>query len=69
MYYFDLESQPMLFRGYGEYVIQETPDSWLWRNTVTNQTLASYFKGDGENKYPIGTKTWMLNVGYERFHL
>ncbi|XP_066946325.1 glutamate-gated chloride channel alpha-like isoform X1 [Macrobrachium rosenbergii] len=57
MYYLDLIPDPLAFRGYGEYFIEQTNDSrWTWSNTVTNVTIATLHSKD--LNYPIGRHTW-----------
>ncbi|XP_071529468.1 uncharacterized protein [Panulirus ornatus] len=59
MYYFDLVPQPLAFRGYGEYAVQQTGSGgWVWYNTVSNTTMATLTSAHGQGTYPIGRLTW-----------
>ncbi|XP_068250178.1 uncharacterized protein [Palaemon carinicauda] len=61
MYYLDLIPEPLAFRGYGEYFIEQTGDSmWTWYNTVTNVTISVLSVKD--LNYPIGRRTWEVQT-------
>ncbi|XP_076058520.1 uncharacterized protein LOC143035535 [Oratosquilla oratoria] len=59
MYYFDLEPDPLAFRGYGEYKVQKFENRWLWFDSVQNLTKASITQKD-EVDYPIGRRAWSI---------
>ncbi|KAK7084745.1 hypothetical protein SK128_000419 [Halocaridina rubra] len=61
MYYLDMIPNPLSFRGYGEYAVQQRTDGrWIWINSVTNITMAILM--ERELNYPIGRLMWELQI-------
>ncbi|KAK4329194.1 hypothetical protein Pmani_000426 [Petrolisthes manimaculis] len=58
MYYFDLAAVPLAFQGYGEYLVEQFGDMWVWYNTITNTTMAT-LSAQALN-YPIGRLSWNI---------
>lgn len=62
MNYLDLETVPLAFRGYGEYAVRNRDGLWTWFNTVTNITMAVFRPDKGQLNYPLGRRSWVLEV-------
>ncbi|KAK3896192.1 hypothetical protein Pcinc_000114 [Petrolisthes cinctipes] len=58
MYYFDLAAVPLAFQGYGEYLVEQFGDMWVWYNSITNTTMAT-LSAQALN-YPIGRLSWNI---------
>ncbi|XP_076058656.1 uncharacterized protein LOC143035676 [Oratosquilla oratoria] len=61
MYYFDLENEPLGFRGYGEYAVRRVNGIWTLYDAFANRTLARLFRKDEDDlDFPIGRQNWQL---------
>ena len=50
----------MRFQGFGDYVIEKMNDTWSWRDTLANETLA--LMAVNLYDYPIGLNSWMIKT-------
>lgn len=62
MNYLDLEPDPLGFRGYGEYAIKDIGGNWTWYDSVAGVVMATYAPDKKDLNYPVGRKTWILEV-------
>ena len=49
----------MKFTGYGDYIIEKDGDTWYWRDTFMNSTIAQLVSN--VYNYPFGLNSWYMH--------